>query len=160
MSGRIDSLDEQQYSAVEKLIRAADSLLGGLMDEVTVEPESGSTVLWGSVTVSNLQNDVSVSDDRITGTLFYTDSGTLAETWGAGYFLALKFSDSDAAATSVKVGLEPSVSSGYAELDEDMNAVFKVTDKASQILKVISTDGTRKTVQSFGLSGLQLAPAD
>jgi len=96
----------------------------------------------------------------ISGTLKYIDSGTLKEVWGAGYFLCLKFSDVDESATSVAVGLKPSVSSGMVELDEDMNAVFKVTDKGKQKLKVVSTDGTRSTVQTFDLNGIRFAPIE
>ena len=160
-TGRIDMLGGDQYVSLEQLARAAESLLAGLLDECTVEAEDQDTRLWDTYDVSDLQeDDVVVQNGCIYGTLKYIDSGTLKDVWGAGYFLCLKFSDVDESATSVKVGLKPSVSSGMAELDEDMNCVFKVTDKGNQKLKVMSTDGTRETWQTYDLNGLTFAPID
>lgn len=43
-------------------------------------------------------------------------------------------------------------------LDSDKNAVFKITDKDNQILKVVQSDSQgHKNIQLFGLSGLTLA---
>ena len=97
-----------------------------------------------------------MSGNKITGTLKYLDSGDIADYWGAGNFMALKFSGIDEAATSVKVGMDPSQSSGLVELlgDPDMNGVFKVTDKDTQVFKVVTTDGTRTKTQTFDLSDL------
>ena len=104
------------------------------------------------------KNDVTVTGNKITGTLKYLSTGTIASDWGAGYFLALKFSNLDASATSVKVGLKPSVSSGLVELlgDPDMNGIFKITNKDDQKFRVVTTDGTHTLTQSFDLSGLIL----
>ena len=160
-TGRIDMLSGQKYAGLEQLARAAESLLAGLLAECTVEAEDQDTRLWDTYDVSDLQeDDVVVQDDCVYGTLKYIDSGTLADVWGAGYFICLKFSDVDESATSVKVGLSPSVSSGMAELDEDMNCVFKITDKGNQKLKVVSTDGTRATWQTYDLNDLTFAPID
>lgn len=118
----------------------------------------------GAVTVSDLQkNDVVVGKDYITGTLKYQTEGTLVDTWGEGYFLALKFSDIDTdKVTSVKVGLRPSQSSGLAELlgDPDMNGAFKITDKDTQQFEVVSTGATGTLTQSYKLSGLTLEPKE
>ena len=56
------------------------------------------------------------------------------DTYGAGNFIALKFTDIDETATSVKVGLDPSVSTGLVEIidDPDKNGAFKITDKDTQ----------------------------
>ena len=127
------------------------------MSGLTVEAEDGETSIFGTL-VSDLQSGVSVANGAITGTLKYVDSGALATDWGAGNFLALKFSGTDERATSVKVGLDPSVSSGLVEIidDPDQNGVFKITDKDGQVFKVVITDGTNRTVQTFDLSGLTL----
>lgn len=154
-SARLDGLNVRDALLLKRLLRSTDSLLAGLMDEVTVEPEDGDTVLWEH-TISDLQADIEVEGDAITGALFYVSEGALPTTWGPGYFLALKFDDFDATATSVKVGLDPTQGSGLVELDDDKNAVFKITDRSTQRLKVVSTDGTRSTVQYFDLSGLRL----
>lgn len=109
--------------------------------------------------VSSIQDDdVSVVGNKITGTLKYLSDGAIAGYWGAGNFLALKFSDIDPRATSVKVGLRPSEGSGLVELlgDPDMNGVFKITDKSTQKFIVQTTDGIKTKEQVFDLSDLTL----
>lgn len=122
-----------------------------------VEPEDGSVELFGTL-VSDMQTNVAVADGAITGTLKKLTSGDIVDTWGEGYFVALKFSDLDPKATSVKVGLEPSQSSGLVEIidDPDKNGVFKVTDKDAQVFKVVSTNGKDTTTDTYTLSGLIL----
>lgn len=99
---------------------------------------------------------MNITGNDITGTLKYVSTGALASDWGVGNFLTLKFSNIDTDATSVLVGLTPSVGSGLVELlgDPDMNGVFKVTDKDVQKLVVMSRcDGFAK-VDYYDLSGL------
>ena len=103
-----------------------------------------------------MQSDVAVSDDAITGTLKYLDTGDLVDAWGAGTFIALNFTDIPSTATSVKVGLDPSYGSGLVEIidDPDKNGAWKITDKNSQVFKVVTTDGTNTITKSYDLSGL------
>lgn len=121
-------------------------------------PEAGEADFWGT-TAAQMQSGVSVSGNKITGTLTKLTSGQLVTDWGEGYFLALKFSNIDADATSVKVGLLPSVSSELAEIinDPDKNGVFKITDKDVQKFKVVQSNANGKTTQLFDLSGLTLS---
>ena len=112
--------------------------------------------------VSDLQSNLAVDDedDKITGSLSYISTGDLATRWGAGNFMALKLTSSDwSKYTSVKVGLEPSQSSGLVEIlsDPDKNGAFKVTNKATQKFKVVATDGIYSNVQYFDLSDLTVA---
>ena len=84
-------------------------------------------------------------------------AGTLS---GDGYFLGLKFSNFAEGLTyaNVKVGIVPS-STGMAlqTLDSDKNAVFKVTDKNSQKIKIVQSDNAgHKNVQLLDLSSLEL----
>lgn len=109
-----------------------------------------------------MQSDVTVTGNRITGTLNFiegglAESGTLS---GDGYFIALKWSNPDQRATSLLVGLNPSAGSGLQECidDTDRNGVFKISN-TSQKLKIISSNSSKKTEQTFDLSGLVLAPA-
>ena len=111
--------------------------------------------------VKDLQTGVNISNGAITGTLKYLSTGALAHDWGAGNFLAVKFTNIDSDSTSVLVGLEPSQSSGLVELidDPDKNGVFKISNKNAQKLKVIQStrgsDGSTYTnVQTYDLSGL------
>ena len=70
--------------------------------------------------------------------------------------MVLKFTNIDSDATSVKVGMEPSMGSGLVELldDPDRNGVFKVTDKNNQVFKVVSSNGVLTHTQTYDLSGL------
>lgn len=125
------------------------------MSSVTVAAEDSDTDFWGTL-ASDMQTDLSVGDGAITGTLKYLSEGQLVTDWGAGNFMALKFSDIDSDATSVKVGLEPSAGSGLVEIidDPDKNGVFKISDKDTQKFVVVSSDGVYKLKQTFDLSGL------
>lgn len=126
--------------------------------DVTVSPERGFVSVFGKL-VSELQSDVEVDGSKIKGTLKFIEGG-LAESGylaGDGNFLTLRFSNIDEDATSVKVGLDPSVSSGLVELigDPDMNGVFKISDKDSQVFKVVTSDNKgNELVQTYDLSEL------
>ena len=94
----------------------------------------------------------------ITGTLLKNEgwpSGTLA---GEGYFLALTFDDIPQTATAVKVGLVPSASGmDLQELDSDKDAVFKISDKNRQNLRVdVLGADNKKTTTLYDLTGLTL----
>lgn len=103
--------------------------------------------------VSAMQTGVAVSGNSITGTLKYVNSGSQAAYWGAGNFLCLKFTK-DTDATSIKVGLAPSAGSGLVELDADMNAQLKITDKNTQKLKVVQSRAGEEKTWVYDLSGL------
>lgn len=125
-----------------------------------MEAEDGDVTLFGTK-VSDMQEDVVVGDDEIVGTLKYLDSGDLVTTWGAGNFMALNFVNNDFSKySSVKVGMDPSQSSGLVEIinDPDKNGVFKVTNKDTQVFKIVYTDAeTGETnTQTFDLSGLEV----
>lgn len=93
----------------------------------------------------------------ITGTLKYLESGQLVTDWGEGNFLALKFTNNDPEKIkTIKVGLDPSQSSGLVPLDEDMNGVFKITDKDTQKFVVESYDEDDNLLKrdEYDLTGL------
>ena len=135
-----------------------DKIAGGIAfgsSNVTVASPTANTDFWGTKT-SDMQSSVAVANGAITGTLKKLTSGQLVTDWGEGYFLSLKFTKDNAKITDIKVGLDPSVSSGLVSLDEDMLGVFKITDKDAQKFVMISTDGEVSFKQSFDLSGLTL----
>jgi len=95
----------------------------------------------------------------ISGTLTFIEGGLSPDgpLAGDGYFLALKWSNPDASATSLKVGLVPSASGmDLVECidDLDRNGVFKITDPATQVLKIVSSCTGHKTTQIFKLTGI------
>lgn len=126
---------------------------------ITLSALPGSTDLWGTL-VSSIQDNITVTGDKITGTLYPVTSGALPAQWGEGYFIAIKFTaDSWTPYTSVKVGMDPSESSGLVELinDPDKAGVFKVTDKDIQLVAVLGTDGKDVIYRTYDISGLTLS---
>lgn len=122
----------------------------------TVKAEDGGVDMWGTL-VSSMQENVTVTGNKIKGKLKPLTSGQLVTDWGEGYFLALHYTNNDPAVTSIKVGLNPSASSMEPqELDEDMNSVMKITDKANQKLLVISSNGIVTDTDTYDLSELEL----
>ena len=130
------------------------------LDGVTVNAEDGGTSMWGT-SVSDMQTSVAVAGNAVTGTLKYLSSGQLVTDWGAGNFLALKWTDIPEGTTSLKVGLVPSAGSGLIEAidDPDHNGVFKITNKDTQRFVVETSDGLYTKKQSFSLSGLTVQGA-
>lgn len=132
---------------------------------VTVSPLASNTSVYG-VSVADIQDGVSISDNSFKGTSKYlSGSNAITDVWGEGNFVAVTFSATSwSAYTSVKVSLEPSAGSGPAELIghlDDLDSVFKITDKNSQKLKIVATDGTKTRVQAYSLADLVLeAPVE
>lgn len=134
------------------------------LTDVTVTADaSDATYPWTTKTPADFQSNVSVSNGKVTGTLDFIEgglasSGTLA---GDGYFLALKFDNFSSGLTyaNTEVGLVPSASGmGLQTLDSDKNAVFKITDKDTQKVKIVQTAANgKRNIQYLDLSGLTLA---
>ena len=120
--------------------------------KLAVTPAAATGTYWGTATTA-MQSDIAIANGAITGTLKYLDEGQLVTDWGAGNFMALKFTVPDTA-TSCRVGLNPSEGSGLVELDDDKDGVFKVTNKDTQKFMIVTTDGTYTLTQEFDLSGL------
>ena len=112
------------------------------------------------ILVSDMQTGLQVANGKITGTLKKLTSGSLVNTHGEGYYMALKFTNIDPNATSVKVGLQPSAGTGLVEIinDPDKDGGFKVTDKDTQKFVVVSTINGFTSRQEYVLSDLVLAP--
>ena len=128
------------------------------MTSATVAASDGSTNYWGT-TASQMQSGVTVTGNAITGTLTKLTSGQLVTDWGEGYFLALKFDNFSSGLTysDVQVGLNPSVSSGWKELDSDKDGVFKITDKNAQKLGIKQSKNGVTRIDYYDLSGLTLS---
>lgn len=111
-----------------------------------------------------MQEDVLVDGNKISGTLKFIEGGLAPSGYlaGDGYFLALHWGNPDADATSLKVGLNPSIESGLVECisDTDRNGVFKITNPKKQKFIILSSNDEQKTKQTFDLSGLVFADAE
>lgn len=110
-----------------------------------------------------MQSGVTVNNTtrKITGTLNYMTDGQLVTDWGEGHFLCLTWTNIDAHADELWVGLNPSVSSGLQECIDDPNpgVAAKITDPAKQKFIVLQKgDGYGSNRQVYDISGLVLAP--
>lgn len=138
----------------EVIVKISGGAVFGSSNVTPASPASNKNY-WGT-TVSTMQTSVAIANGAITGTLHKLTSGSLVDVWGEGYFLALKFTKDNANATSIKVGLRPSVSSGLVELDADMDGVFKITDKNAQVFVIQCSNGEVTYTKTYDLSGLTL----
>ena len=108
--------------------------------------------LFGKV-LSDLQDDIEIDDDSITGTLKYVDdytgfSGDQALQSGNYTAIHASVPEVDDVTITVKV-TNPVV------LDEDGIAVLRIADKSSQTITVVaSKEGYESVTKVFDLSGL------
>ena len=123
---------------------------------LSVKPEDGEAVLFGKA-VNELQSDMVVADDEVTGTLKYVNgyvdfSSNTSEQ--SGNYLALKIEAEPAEAETV-VELVGGTK-GPVALDDDMNIVPLIKNKDTQSIKVTTTHNEESVTKTYGLSGLTL----
>ena len=123
---------------------------------LSVKPEDGEAVLFGKA-VNELQSEVVVADDEVTGTLKYVNgyvdfSSNTSEQ--SGNYLALKIEAEPAEAETV-VELVGGTK-GPVALDDDMNIVLLIKNKDTQSIKVTTTHNGESITKIYGLSGLTL----
>lgn len=123
---------------------------------ISVKPEDGEAVLFGKA-VNELQSDMIVADDEVTGTLKYVNgyvdfSSNTSEQ--SGNYLALKIEAEPAEAETV-VELVGGTK-GPVALDDDMNIVLLIKNKDTQSIKVTTTHNGESITKIYGLSGLTL----
>lgn len=150
----------QDFSNSDTIDELIEKINGGIVlgsSNVTVATPTPVTKKYWGTAVQDMQTSITISGGKITGTLKKLTTGSLVDVWGAGYFLALKFTKNNEAIASIKVGLRPSVSSGLVELDEDMDGVFKITDKNNQKFIVSCSNGSVVYNLVFDLSELTLS---
>ena len=106
--------------------------------------------------VSDLQANVVVSEDSISGTLKYvtgyTGFSSVADDQ-KGNYLALKVDADPGSVTTVEV---VNGTKGPVTLDEDMNIVLKIKNKDTQSVRVITTKGDETVTKEYSLTGLTL----
>ena len=123
---------------------------------LSVKPEDGEAVLFGKA-VNELQSDMVVADDEVTGTLKHVTgytgfSSNTSEQ--SGNYLALKIEAEPAEAETV-VELVGGTK-GPVALDDDMNIVLLIKNKDTQSIKVTATHNGESITKIYGLSGLTL----
>lgn len=131
---------------------------------VNMAPLSEETIFDHKV--ADLQENIKIEGNQITGTLKYVASGKLVDAWHKHYFIALEFKGIPSDATSVKVGLEPSTGSGLVEIidDPDKTGAFAITpdDNGNVVQKFIikTTTPDEITTQTFEMKSLELKGVD
>ena len=123
---------------------------------LSVKPEDGEAVLFGKA-VNELQSDMVVADDEVTGTLKYVNgyvdfSSNTSEQ--SGNYLALKIEAEPAEAETV-VELVGGTK-GPVALDDDMNIVLLIKNKDTQSIMVTTTHNGESITMIYGLCGLTL----
>lgn len=108
--------------------------------------------------VADLQENISISDTAITGTLHYVEgytgfSGDPAEQ--EGNYLAFHCSTYPEA-DSITVELVNGVVGHPVTLDSDGLIIIRITDKDEQYIEVVATKGGEKIKRTLYLSGLTL----
>ena len=148
---------------IQGMLKAINRSEANDLSPLTLTEPASDLDFWG-ITPAECQDEIAITGNQITGKLYeMTDeSKVIVAEQGPGYYSGLKFTDLDASATSVKVGIEPTQGSGPQEIidDPDKAGIFKVTYKDSQTIVVTQSDGTNKLTQVFSVSGLELIPAD
>jgi hypothetical protein len=129
-------------------------ILYGLM--LDVQPTAGATVRYGKA-VSDLQENVVVHDDWISGTLKYVTgytgfSGDEAEQ--SGNYLALDFTATDGAATTVELK-NARTTQGPVNIDSEMYIVVRVSDPRKQAIVVTTTKAGETITRTLRLGSLK-----
>ena len=128
------------------------------LDSFSMVGAESATGSMFEVAVTDLQTSVVVGTDKITGTLKYMDeNNAITQVWGDGNFLCIQFTSSDwSQYSSVRVGLSPSAGSGLVELlgDPDKSGLFKITNKDTQKLMIVATNGAYTLEKKYSLKDL------
>ena len=143
---------------IQGILAAKNNIAVNSIGNVSVTPKAPTDTIYG-YTVSDLQTDVKIIDNKIIGKLKYVKTGELADHWGAGCFLALDYADEDSIGATYKVGYYPSEGSGFVDLTVPDDGAGKVTDPINQKLYVFKKVNGVEHTQMFDLSGLILEPA-
>lgn len=109
---------------------------------------------------ADLQTNISINGNSITGTLKYVSgytgfNGSVVEEQ-EGNYLALKF-NSEPNDTEITVEIVGG-KKGAVELDEDRMFVGRITDKNSQSIKVVCKKDSKVITETYDLKGLILQP--
>ena len=122
---------------------------------------SDSTDLFGK-TASDLQENVAITDDTVSGTLKY-----IADYSAAGYgtgedsgnYLVLHFSTGSVSGSTIKAKLFGG-EHGWVTLDPDGILITRITNKNLQTIAVVANkEGYEQATMRLSLTGLTLASA-
>lgn len=128
---------------------------------MSADADIADTVDLFNKAASDLQSDIEIDGDTISGTLKYIadySSAGYTDDEQSGNFLVLHF-ETEEEGSSITTELVGGVH-GPKELDEDGLAIFRIANKSTQTIKVVaSKTGYTDTVRTFSLTGLTLTPS-
>lgn len=122
---------------------------------VDADISAGTDLLGKSVT--DLQTGIEIGDSEITGTLKYVTgytgfSGNVEEQ--SGNYLA--FHSAAPGSDKITVELVGGTVGHPVDLDPDGLAIFRISNKDTQKVRVVAYDGDKTVVKEYGLTGLTL----
>ena len=130
---------------------------------VTADAQIPDTIDLFGKAASDLQEDIVIGDDAISGTLKYIDdySSAFGGDLASGHYLALHFDTPGILGATITVEIVGGVS-GPVTLDSDRLFVGRIADKSTQTIRVVASkrnyDSTTKVYSLTGLT-LEAAPA-
>lgn len=126
----------------------------GNLKDLNVTATTDSVTLYGGKVASDLQSDVAINGETISGKLNFIEGGLAPSGYlaGDGYFIALTWSQPEAGVTKVEAGVQPSLESGLVDgtSDPDRTIVCKITPSLNQKFVIVQT-GDGKRTQFFDL---------
>lgn len=108
--------------------------------------------------IDDLQADIEIEDDAITGTLKYVTgytgfSGDVSEQ--SGNYIALHI-DTEIPADSITVELTNGTVGHPIALDEDRTIIIRISDTDTQTIEIVAKAGTATITKEYDLTGLTL----
>ncbi len=157
---KYEYLVETRCSAAltEPFSAIALEILHGLVLDIVATP--GATTRYGKA-VSDLQENVLVHDEWISGTLKYVTGYTGfsgEESEQSGYYLALDVTATDGATTTMQF-VNARTTIGPVNIDEDMYAVLRISDPRKQYIIVTTTKAGETVSRTIKLGSLKLERA-
>ena len=126
------------------------------LNKYTVTVSAMTGTVFGH-TIADFQSNLIVENNSIKGALTKLTSGDLVDAWGEGYFIAVKFEPSNNITyQNIKAGMQVSYGSGLVQLDQDLDGVWKVTDKDNQKFVVQITVDNKTYTNEYRLDELVL----
>ena len=128
---------------------------------VDCDPITDDLVDLFGKSASDLQENIVVGDDAISGTLKYIEdySSAFGGDLSSGNYIALIFDTPDVTGATITVEIVGGVS-GPVTLDPDRMFVGRIADKSTQTIQVVaSKEGYESVTKVYSLTGLTLEAA-
>ena len=125
------------------------------MISLAIKAVDGGTACYGK-NASELQQDIAVSEDAISGTLKKIEdySKAFGESEKSGHFLALSFTFDEGTTVKTKI---IGGTHGETDVTKDKYCVYRITNKDTQKIQITAAKGEKSTEKTYSLAKLNLA---